>query len=645
MTAYVPAPISFRPSQQRGRDIAFYPLPCQSKLAYEALKDGARSAFGKIPYVYIVNGNFITNPEIPVNPHSWTPRNSARALAGRETIDVGNYLRQNANMTPKQAQHMLLKRNAQSDKSNLRCVTDNEDLLLLDDGNMIVVGSRMLWNAVFHTLNGKSFFVIQGGQAIAMFFALIKASQRATYDRLFKWSHDELAQLGDLYHLTLPGVKFLADFELRAMKAIESQLVIEVLGCTFHYKKCIYQRRDAVGLRSNAASDALVSTYFRGFGVMPFLAPHLFNISECLPPPRLPSDKPTEALLDNFRTYYRNTWLPPNGIFHKYLDHSKNFYSRTTNAVEGSHTRIRAAFPSESFLFQPLLFLLLRSEIMTTEITVNGTKRLVDKDELWELANQNENVQLNIGEWRIQTRYELKIYDADAFITHANKYYSEVPPDFIQTASKLWLACIYTVKKFYLDINVHLTSYNALKYFVKLACNLGLDCKKVDEVNHAISGLHFQSIPSMTYAYDNDAKTKLSGTKYNGENRVVGQHTVSQQLASVYDPLGFLVPLLLPAKIFLQSLWATDYAWDTVLQHGHSTRWRDIMNDINHWEKRIPRHVHKGHHPATIIVFADASQHAIAACAYLKTADDCHLIMAKSKYLTSKEYQLFLKWR
>uniref|UniRef100_A0A1I7XU08 Uncharacterized protein n=1 Tax=Heterorhabditis bacteriophora TaxID=37862 RepID=A0A1I7XU08_HETBA len=115
MAAYVPAPVSFRPSQQRGRDIAFYPLPCQSKLAYEALKDGARSAFGKIPYVHIVNGNFITDPKIPVNPHFWTPRNSARALARRETIDVGNYLRQNANMTPKQAQHKLLKRMAKPD--------------------------------------------------------------------------------------------------------------------------------------------------------------------------------------------------------------------------------------------------------------------------------------------------------------------------------------------------------------------------------------------------------------------------------------------------------------------------------------------------------------------------------------------------
>uniref|UniRef100_A0A1I7XEJ7 Tick transposon n=1 Tax=Heterorhabditis bacteriophora TaxID=37862 RepID=A0A1I7XEJ7_HETBA len=47
------------------------------------------------------------------------------------------------------------------------------------------------------------------------------------------------------------------------MKVIESQLGMKALGCTFHYKKCISQRRNEVGFRSKAASDALVSTYFR----------------------------------------------------------------------------------------------------------------------------------------------------------------------------------------------------------------------------------------------------------------------------------------------------------------------------------------------------------------------------------------------
>uniref|UniRef100_A0A1I7XSN8 Uncharacterized protein n=1 Tax=Heterorhabditis bacteriophora TaxID=37862 RepID=A0A1I7XSN8_HETBA len=104
---------------------------------------------------------------------------------------------------------------------NLRRLPHNEDFLLIDYANIIVVGSRMLWNAVFHTPNrdgrykqiskelggGRSkqiysaFAEVYAGHALLLFFALIKDSQRATYDR-----------------------------------------------CTFHYNKCIYQRRDAVGI-------------------------------------------------------------------------------------------------------------------------------------------------------------------------------------------------------------------------------------------------------------------------------------------------------------------------------------------------------------------------------------------------------------
>uniref|UniRef100_A0A1I7XQA1 PINc domain-containing protein n=1 Tax=Heterorhabditis bacteriophora TaxID=37862 RepID=A0A1I7XQA1_HETBA len=77
--------------------------------------------------------------------HLCTPKSLTMALARRETIYVGNYLRENANMTPKQAQHTLLKRA----RSNLHCVTDDKDLLLLDYANMIVVRNKMLWMSYF----------------------------------------------------------------------------------------------------------------------------------------------------------------------------------------------------------------------------------------------------------------------------------------------------------------------------------------------------------------------------------------------------------------------------------------------------------------------------------------------------------------
>uniref|UniRef100_A0A1I7WG70 PRA1 family protein n=1 Tax=Heterorhabditis bacteriophora TaxID=37862 RepID=A0A1I7WG70_HETBA len=56
----------------------------------------------------------------------------------------------------------------------------------------------------------------------------------------------------------------------------------------------------------------------------------------CLPSPHLPSDRPTEALLDDFWTCCRSTWLPPKGVFHNYLDNNQYFDSRNSNALEAS---------------------------------------------------------------------------------------------------------------------------------------------------------------------------------------------------------------------------------------------------------------------------------------------------------------------
>uniref|UniRef100_A0A1I7WQF5 Uncharacterized protein n=1 Tax=Heterorhabditis bacteriophora TaxID=37862 RepID=A0A1I7WQF5_HETBA len=115
-------------------------------------------------------------------------------------------------------------------------------------------------------------------------------------DRLFKWFHDELMQFGVLNHFTLPGVKFVTNLEQGTITL------------------------------------------------------------ESLPPPCLPSDKLKEVLVDAFWTFYRSTWLPPNGIFHEYLDHSQNFNSRSTSTMKGAHRRIRATFINESCFILAIIF-------------------------------------------------------------------------------------------------------------------------------------------------------------------------------------------------------------------------------------------------------------------------------------------------
>uniref|UniRef100_A0A1I7WHV9 RRM domain-containing protein n=1 Tax=Heterorhabditis bacteriophora TaxID=37862 RepID=A0A1I7WHV9_HETBA len=138
MVAIVFLSLSDHPN--RGYGIAFYSVPTRSESTYEyafrsinkvktittycccacrALKDNAPPAFGKFSYIHISHVNFITDPDNLMNTYLCTSRSLTRALARCETTDVSNYLRENANMTPKKAQHTLLKRvirnNAQRD--------------------------------------------------------------------------------------------------------------------------------------------------------------------------------------------------------------------------------------------------------------------------------------------------------------------------------------------------------------------------------------------------------------------------------------------------------------------------------------------------------------------------------------------------
>ncbi|CAJ0604468.1 unnamed protein product [Cylicocyclus nassatus] len=109
------------------------------------------------------------------------------------------------------------------------------------------------------------------------------------------------------------------------------------------------------------------------------------------------------------------------------------------------------------------------------------------------------------------------------------------------------------------------------------------------------------------------------------------KRTVTQQLASVYDPMGFLVPLLLPAKIFMQSLWKEGLDWDTLLPAQLRDQWHQITSEIATFYKEVNRRILSKSNGYRLVVFTDASQYAIAACAYLTSQEESNIIMAKSK--------------
>ncbi|VDO84702.1 unnamed protein product [Haemonchus placei] len=120
----------------------------------------------------------------------------------------------------------------------------------------------------------------------------------------------------------------------------------------------------------------------------------------------------------------------------------------------------------------------------------------------------------------------------------------------------------------------------------------------------------------------------------------ITKRSVARQIASIYDPMGWLVPLLVPAKKFQQDLWREEFDWDTKLPPEVASRWIEILENqsikINGFQKSLPRRYCTDLSELTLAVFADASEVAIAACAYLFSECNSSLMIAKSKLSSIK---------
>lgn len=94
--------------------------------------------------------------------------------------------------------------------------------------------------------------------------------------------------------------------------------------------------------------------------------------------------------------------------------------------------------------------------------------------------------------------------------------------------------------------------------------------------------------------------------------------------ASFFDPHGYLSPLLLPLKIFLQTLWEAKTSWDEPLPPEITQNWLRLFSD---WPKfsevTIPRRPTSFLLPqmtAQLHCFCDASNLAMCAAVYLRTS-------------------------
>ncbi|KIH55456.1 hypothetical protein ANCDUO_14387 [Ancylostoma duodenale] len=105
------------------------------------------------------------------------------------------------------------------------------------------------------------------------------------------------------------------------------------------------------------------------------------------------------------------------------------------------------------------------------------------------------------------------------------------------------------------------------------------------------------------------------------ETNFITKRMVLQTNASVYDPMGWLIPLLIRSKCFFQSLWKKQYTWDDILDEEDREQWKKISDAMEGFEKELPRKVADINAQHQLVLFSDASIAAMAACMYVKNEE------------------------
>ena len=119
----------------------------------------------------------------------------------------------------------------------------------------------------------------------------------------------------------------------------------------------------------------------------------------------------------------------------------------------------------------------------------------------------------------------------------------------------------------------------------------------------------------------------------------------------LYDPLGWLCPFIIKAKLMIQMLWESGVEWDEEVPSEIENEWRKWVKELSYVkELKIPRRYNQSeykvdHSYTELHTFGDASEVAYAAVSYLKTYDsegksEVTLMFSKSKVSPIKKVTL-----
>lgn len=148
---------------------------------------------------------------------------------------------------------------------------------------------------------------------------------------------------------------------------------------------------------------------------------------------------------------------------------------------------------------------------------------------------------------------------------------------------------------------------------------------------------------------ENDNQTKVLGLQWNPQSdhftfsvqstsNVVTKRTILSQIAKIYDPMGWLSPVTIFAKHLMQLLWMSGVSWDERPPIDIINAWTAFVQELPLLSRvTIPRQIFFPSCSIQLHGYSDASEHAMAACVYVRLSDDVNkevrtfLVLAKTR--------------
>lgn len=128
------------------------------------------------------------------------------------------------------------------------------------------------------------------------------------------------------------------------------------------------------------------------------------------------------------------------------------------------------------------------------------------------------------------------------------------------------------------------------------------------------------------------------------EAKKITKRVILSEVAKLFDPLGWLAPIVINAKLLIQELWLQNLPWDGPVPIKIQTKWEEFVTKLSHVDSIVlPRWTYQNQNSITELHgFCDASEKAYGAAIYIKVMNSSEkteviLLTAKSKVAPAKQ--------